>query len=291
MTYEEINNKEDLLDFIECLWEHNSPYYSVSLKEFCSAPNRTIYGHFGCQYYVYGETITPDEIHPQKGTIWEQLKAYGSSKKYRGIVNHKGEVTIAPMFNTIELLWNNLIKVERNKKYGVYSMNGDLICPLEYDAIYEVSECVFGVRKDGKIGFMNLKGEIVIPLIFDDSTNTNYPISPLAPPVFANGLACVLKIDEQKEFRFGYIDHYGNLIYPFIFDEYKEYIPNMETRSTLYVDDGTIYEKYQLREDGEMWLIDSNFERWTNNDTFEQDSYDNTSDAYEGDDSNKWNTD
>lgn len=97
-------NKTELLELASRI--DSISINSVSaLLNFISDPHRILYAHFAFQYFVFGESRTPDEVkNYPKGSIFASLQIYGSSKQYKGVVNIKGEVTLNTMFHSIEPL-------------------------------------------------------------------------------------------------------------------------------------------------------------------------------------------
>lgn len=283
-----INNKEEVRDIIL-----RSSY--LDLKSFLSDSHNVLYSRFDYEYFIFGKTISPNEIddkskkseNSSQFNIFQVLKKYGSSKKYKGVVNSKGEITIANNFTSIEPFWNQLVKVGVNGKFGVYNLNGKIICKVEFDEIYEMSEFVFGARKGSKIGFFNSEGNLVIPFEYDYSDEEPYY------PIFSNGLACVFKI------HYGYIDHYGTTIFPFKFSLYVPFDSNViENRETINQGDGYSIDVYELGIDGSMRFVENDYFDKFNISEYEaslgpcynDNNYD-ILDAYEGDESNMWNTD
>lgn len=301
MTYTEIINNTDLLELIECLRYENC-LQSCNIDSIANDNHYKIYAILNKEYFVVGETRTPNEIEAApKNTIFAKLKQYGISKIYKGIMNIRGEYTISPMYNSIQPFMGNLVKVERNNIYGIYNLSGDRVCPVEYDDIYKCSEGLFGVRKGTKIGFMNAMGDLVIPLSFDQYNPTNdESIYPFQPPYFSNGLACLYKETENEQ-GFGYIDHYGNTIFPFIFDFYNSFTEDViENTSTKESDVSRNCDYYCLYASGSMVLKrtecdeidDFNYSEYDCSlGSYRDHNYDDRLDAYEGDESNMWNTD
>ena len=70
-----------------------------------------LYGYFHVDgsvnyLFIYGKTTHPDTlVAPSKGTIFESLKAYGSSKKYKGLMNIKGEVLLQNIYDDFSIFF------------------------------------------------------------------------------------------------------------------------------------------------------------------------------------------
>lgn len=299
MTDKNIIKKEELLEIASYI-ESTSTYSTRALLDFFSDPHRILYSHFAFRYFVFGETRTPDEVKSvPEGTIFAKLRKYGSSKHYKGIINVKGEVTICTMFDSIESFCGKLVKVKRNNKYGIFNLDGGMICPIEYDEIYECSEGLFGVRSNNKIGFMDTSGNLTIPFNFDYNNPGHDGYIIPCTPFFSKGLACVYKEIQKGNGRFGYINHSGKIIFPFDFDMdiafTEDVIKNFHTEEL-----GNDYRRdtYKLWADGSIELEESEYVDNFNYTEYElslgsyrDNAYDNSLDAYEGDESNRWNTD
>lgn len=159
-------------------------------------------------YYLIGKMLSPDNIKKSNVGIFQQLKYYGSSGKYKGIIDKEGNETIPRIYLDIQLFGYNdfvLLKTS-NSKYGVSRLCGNMVCSPVYDYIYQFSEYVFAVETNRKVGFMNIKGEIVIPIEYDSLSCRNDKYYK-----FSNGRAKVVKCLDGDYYEY-YIDHYGNQI-------------------------------------------------------------------------------
>lgn len=199
-------------------------------------------------YFVIGKITPPSEINKSNIGIFQYLKMYGSSAKYKGVIDRQGKQTIARVCLDIQLFGYEdfvLLKMPKDK-YGVSRLSGEIVCRSVYDYIYPFSEYFFALEQDGKVGFMDVTGKIVIPIVYDvlPCKNENYY-------KFEKGKAKVIKCIDGYNYEF-YIDHYGNQI------SNKSYI---ETDDNFFYDDSGLYD------------------------------YSDSLDAFEGDDSNRWNID
>ena len=61
-----------------------------------------------------------------------------------------------------------LYKVIKNKKYGVVSLDGDLILPVKYSELSVDTACYFKTKKekDSKSELYSWNGELVIPAVY-----------------------------------------------------------------------------------------------------------------------------
>lgn len=277
----EINISESIIPFLKD--EHNK-------VDGVFRANQTI-------FIIYSKVITPAELESSKKIgIFQSLKLYASSGKYKGLIDEVGKSILPNIYLSIEPFMNDILKVKsKGHKFGLIRISGDIILPIVYDRIDSLGELVFAVCKDGKLGFMNLKGEEVIPFMYE---------VPNEEVVFNNGLACVLKKNEDGKFRYGYIDHTNQVVFSFDYDYYRDFnnSDTVENDITYNADDGESYtrESYELALDGSRVFINSeHFEdnswitEWGASTAGRHQTYydDCWLDAFEGDASNRWNID
>ena len=249
-------------------------------------------------YVIYSKIATKEEFDSVKNAgIFQQLKLYGSSGKYKGLIDGQGNSILPNMYYTIEPFMNDILKVEyKGHKFGLIRISGDVILEPIYDRIDSLGELVFAVCKDGKLGFMNLKGELEIPFMYEI---TNDEV------VFYNGLAAVAKKDEVGKYRFGYINHKNEEVLPFKFTgdipfKNTDLIENWEVYEAGYGKSFT-REYYYLALDGSITHFNTEHiedtswieEHETKYAVDESHRYDDSDwlDAFEGDSSNRWNVD
>ena len=258
----------------------------------------------GLFYCVYGRSELPTKESLPKENIFSQLRHYGSSKKYKGVVDNNGNIVIQTIYLSIHCFLNEILLVEgRDHKYGLLNINGEFLLPPIYDKIFEYREFVFAASLNGKIGFYDIKGEVVIPFIYDEP-ECLCEKPPFTDVAFRNGLACVLKTVDSGEQKFGYITHENTEFFPFIFDYYKDFsesnlIQNISSQYIHFHSNDRIDDKYLLCLDGTYMKYDEEFTEGIDeesdsvnyNDYSYSESKNDILDAYEGDESNRWNTD
>ena len=298
--------KKELLHLIEgneyevsVSYEANEVGVREGLIEFLKDDHIQVEGAFSANeklYVVYSKIATPDEIEGVKGKgIFDKLKVYGSSGKYKGVVDAEGNSVLSNIYHSVLPFMNDIIKIEgKGNKFGLKKLSGEVILETKYDRIASLGESLFAVSLNGKLGFMNLKGKIVIPFdyeAFDEEV------------AFYNGLACVKKLMDDGSHKFGYINHYNEVVIPFEFNgaetfKDKDYIDNWIIYQVGY-GKSFIRDHYKLALDGTMILVDSEHiedESWcmeweANHPYDESHRPDDDSDAFEGDASNRWNID
>lgn len=308
MSYLTKINNEELLNFIKGdEYEGSISYHSIELGvsqeliDFVGDKHIQVEGMFGANrklYVVYSRIVTPEELQPIKGNnIFANIKLYASSGKYKGVVNGQGKPIIETQYYSIVPFMNDIVKIEtKGNKFGLMRLSGEFILEPKYDRIDPLCELVYAVCKDGKLGFMNLKGEVEIPFIYEVTDRE---------VIFSGGLACVLKQNDNGEFKYGYINHKNQEILPFKFvldTPFKnaDVIENWEvydcgygksyTREYYYLSlDGAITHFQTEHFEDDSWRVDHDT-RYALDEGHRNDDND-WLDAFEGDPSNRWNVD
>ncbi|MEO1655904.1 MAG: WG repeat-containing protein, partial [Bacteroidota bacterium] len=166
-----------------------------------------------------------------------------------------------------------LIYVELDQKIGYINFDGEVIIPLEYEAVGGFSENLVavnqgGVKEDyelkgGKWGFLNREGKVIIPLKYEDvqvfqeslvavKQHGKYGFIDSRDQViidfqyedvqgFQEGLAAV-----KKDGQWGFIDRKGNWIIPPSYHRVENFNQGFSVVFHLrevaeYEDDGEIY--------------------------------------------------
>lgn len=264
-AYKEIT-KSELLEEINVRDEYGvfSPYYSQygvseELISFINDDHIVVYGAFLANekyYVVFGKTLRPDELIDDKKTnsVFSNIKTYGSSKQYRGVVDGCGQIIIPTQYLDVRPLMNDILMVKSKLgKYGIIKLSGSILAKPDYDGFGPVSESVFAAYKDGKVGFLNLKGEVEIPFEYERNEND---VS------FSAGLACMLKEIEPGKTLFGYINHKNEVVIPFRFSFHEDFNGKDSIKNVEYV---TPFpgdyrkDEYLLSLDGSMILLESEY--------------------------------
>lgn len=242
MEYIEITGGKNLTAVASQL---NALSFFTDSYEFLLADNLVIYGYFNdssTEYglgnlYVFGKTIRPNEIMPfPSNSIFAKLKQYGSSSKYKGLLNYKGEIILPNIYDEIHLFAYNRLLIEKNGKFGVIDTDGIVLAEPKYDQIVDAWEYTIGFVLNGKVGFMDINCSIIIePKYCLDSIDNN----------FHDGLIVVSEIINESKYQYC-IDHYGLIhgnienITPEVDYEtpYEDYINDNEYSDTLDAYDG-----------------------------------------------------
>lgn len=205
MEYIEINGAINLTDVANHL---NALSFYTDSYEFLLAKDMVIYGYFkdsSTEYglgnlFVFGKTIKPNEIVPSpSNSIFAKLKQYGSSSKYKGLLNYKGEIILPNIYDGIYLFAYNRLLIEKNGKFGVIDTDGKVLAEPKYDQIVDAWEYTIGVVFNDKVGFMDVNCNIIVePKYCLDSIDNN----------FHDGLIVVSEIIDESKYQYC-IDHYG----------------------------------------------------------------------------------
>lgn len=256
-VYKEFQNETEIDAFFERL---NEEIY-LPIEEWHKEKGLVLYGYIDKKerrlpnypMICFGRTITPEKIEslPKVG-IFSNIKTYGSSKKYRGLRDIRGNVILDAMYEEIlplcEYDYDVLLLVKRAGLYGVVKefSNGEkaqVLVPPRYEKIFDAQEYTLGFVENGAVGFMDLEGNVVIQPMFQDIDGNN---------IYINGKAQIQSIRENSIPY--YINHYGNLVMD-VYDYSDVLEHNLSTSYYLYGD------------------------------------LPSCSDVYEGDISNRWNSD
>lgn len=155
-------------------------------------------------YLLVGKTVSPDEITtPPSPSIFSQMKVYGSSRKFKGLLNMDGEMVISNSYTNILHYHEDYFLVESHGKWGVNQVNKGVRIPARYDRILPITEWSVPVVLDGKIGLSDIHGHLITP--------TEYDFNESESNRFQCGLIELSKrgTDFSDNFR---IDHNNNII-------------------------------------------------------------------------------
>lgn len=198
--------------------------------------------------FVYSQVLTPLDLKTHmpklsKDNIFATLKLYGSSGRFQGLKDIKGNTILPNIYNDIILIdvfaYSLYLLVKRGSYFGVVTGKGKSVLPIKYDRIFNAGEFTLGVKVDGKVGFANLNGDIIIKPSFVDKSNYN---------IFNHGkaLVCLNGTDAIPH----YINHYGEFVGHPDDDEDITW-----TDSTSYIGDNDILDAYE-GDASNMWNTD-----------------------------------
>jgi hypothetical protein len=137
----------------------------------------------------------------------------------------------------------------KNKKSGVFDLQGKQIIPFEYEP-GSIMQSRLGLRvtKDGKRGIINKSGQIIIPPVYDD-----------VDPFYENDLNDLIQVKNKE--KYGVINLQGKIIVPVEFDWIGEekgllkVVTPINRRFGLYDKTGKVVVKPEFK-----WITDSDAE-------------------------------
>ncbi|MBD5371599.1 MAG: WG repeat-containing protein [Bacteroides sp.] len=205
MEYINVNNSNSIREIVERL---NAQSFYTASYDFLLSDDLIIYGYFidesleygATELFVFGKTIRPNEIgRSPSNSIFARLKQYGSSGKYKGLLNLKGEIILPNIYDEITLFAYNRLLVKKSGKYGIVDTDGKVLAEPKYDQIVDAWEYTIGFALNNRVGFMNTNCNIIIePKYCIDSINNT----------FHDGLIVVSEMIDDSKYQFC-IDHYG----------------------------------------------------------------------------------
>lgn len=252
MIYRQIQNRSELISIFELLQGEGTCDYSFLLKE-----DIIIKGYFD----------DDENEDPSSANIFFI---------YAKIIR-PDEISVAS-----GTIWEKLKMYGSSGRYlGLLSKSGDIIIPNNYNTIEYIGNGLFRVRKNNKYGIISSEGKVVCGAIYDKILDMSE---------FTIGIV--------KEEKLGYMDCFGQIVIP------MNYVYLEKNQNIFH--DGKVMVRNYMEEEGivQEYEIDhynnivSNIHEWS---LFEDDydpfpsncrivDYD-ILDAYEGDESNMWNTD
>ena len=120
-------------------------------------------------------TLPIQEILSQNSEIpgyersWEIKQGYFKVRKngHFGIVTQSGAVIVPCEFDQIwNLEENDIVRVLKGSKIGLYNLNGVSVAAPVYDQIWSFKNGRAKVLKNGKIGYIDTKGNEIIPAVY-----------------------------------------------------------------------------------------------------------------------------
>ena len=206
--------------------------------------------------FMVGNRVNVEELKYYKGTRLRQgddKYIFRCREKY-GYCKTDGTLVVEAQFDHAEVFSNGFAAVakfgvERDSQdltsyhtWGLINDQGEIVVPMQYEAIGNFSEGLVVAAKDGKAGFIDAKGKVIVPFKYgqasrfsegraivgkgDSNTffmafgtelgiidkNGNEILSPTdkfrAISDFRNGLACFTC---NNEFRRGYLNKWGEI--------------------------------------------------------------------------------
>lgn len=161
-----------------------------------------------------GKVIVPCEYNGLWYDSYSDRQGYKSiHNEYAYLPNYlfdkSGNIVLKDVYSG---LYDGLVMICRNEKYGFVTLSGKVIIPPIYDAAMIPSEGMIAVgqytgklvddEKEIKWGFVNRLGKQIVPCIYDKVES------------YSEGCAAVCKLINQR-YKWGYMDLFGKLISDF----------------------------------------------------------------------------
>ncbi len=127
-----------------------------------------------------------EEIGPLNPQGFAKIKQFGEY----GFIDFEGNIVISPTYTAIGTnligdeesgdefkFIDGLITVQKEEKFGVINQNGQIVHPIEYEAIYSFNKTYFAYKKDnqfyvnekGKTAMLEMEAHKNLPSIVDES--------------------------------------------------------------------------------------------------------------------------
>lgn len=159
------------------------------------------------------------------------------------IISNRSVKEFKELDNIGEIIKNEPILLLKNGKYGYIKPNGDILIPIDYDAIGIFIDNKALVKKNEKIGVLNKNGKMVLPLKYTEiyiGENNNFILKGqdnqyisynLKEKIILN-VDKIYKINEKmvvfsEKNKFGIMNYQGEIIIPNIFDEISTFIDRL----------------------------------------------------------------
>lgn len=148
---------------------------------------------------------TGAQVSPQTydGIHFLSDERYGitmKDKKY-GLLYRNGKEMLPPVYDKVQPVFNQLIGVQKDGKWGFADTLNRLVVPLEYEEVGIFEKGVAEATKNGKKGLLDLKGNTVLAFNYLDI----YPDE-------ATGWVRVKNFEK----KWGVVDYSGKQIVPFV---------------------------------------------------------------------------
>jgi hypothetical protein len=124
-----------------------------------------------------------------------------------GIYNPISKSKSSADYDFINDFENGVAWFEKNKKYGLISIDGFVIYPEKWDNVYSFQEGIAKIVLDEKVGYINEYGEVIIEPKYKDGKS------------FSETLIAVKHHD-----KWGYINENDSVVIPFLYDHACDFI-------------------------------------------------------------------
>ena len=96
----------------------------------------------------------------------------------KGYIRDDGKLIIAPKYHRLQFdkKSNSVFAEDFNGKIGIFDLDGNLICPFEYDSFKPYGYGLYCLKKDGYYGFVDSSGKTIIPFEYEESDGFIYDV-------------------------------------------------------------------------------------------------------------------
>ena len=192
-------------------------------------------------YYLDEQGNSCNGMEFKNGLIYVTL-GKNSNKKKMGCLREDGTFLLTPdRYTYIGPFVNGYSKIWaiHNKKYGIFSIEGDVIAEPAYDEVDLSEEGFFPVKLDDKRGLLDAKGSVIFEPVYDRVCVLGEGVAKAVKDdesILANsdGILLTAHFDEVNNFsegvarvkvadKYGYIKTDGSYLAEPIFDEAKKF--------------------------------------------------------------------
>ena len=142
----------------------NDEYFRYSSEEKCY--RNTLTGQkITSKLYEDGTPFSNGIAKVKRGNKWGCIDKEGreivACEYFTPHLNAKESIPC--IYHNIHILDNKHIIVNKDYKYGLVDISGDIIIPVEYEDIKQFHEDLFWTKLNGKWGLMDISGTLIIP--------------------------------------------------------------------------------------------------------------------------------
>lgn len=121
-------------------------------------------------YNEYGDIVIP-VVYDKIIACDHETFVVNKNDKY-GLFDIDGSCLIKPIYDELEVFLSNtelvLAYMHQKGKYGVFTVEGEEVLPVEYNKIKYIEEFnILAARQNGLWGFFDEEGDKILPLAFD----------------------------------------------------------------------------------------------------------------------------
>lgn len=115
---------------------------------------------------LQGKQIVPFDYDPE--FIMQYRIGFRVAKnKKRGIVGKNGEILVPPVYDDVDLFYEDsmkeFVKVKSNGKFGIVNLKGKVIIPVAFEWLGEEEGLLKVATADNRLGLYDKTGKVVIP--------------------------------------------------------------------------------------------------------------------------------